>query len=270
MKLDFRKIFVISILLVCIIAINVAVYVQITRKPNPAESKQEVQIDTALLTENFNNIFDNACNYQGNTPMVSKENSMQEVIYTSYTNQESMDQLYELNVHIPYLNINHATAKKINQEINDLFYRKANNILVNTTEYTIYSVKYKAYVNDNILSLIISATLKEGDNPQRVIMKTYNYNLSSYSELSLKEILQYRQIDEETVQNRVLETIRIASEDSNKYNELGYSKYLRNINSDIYQLKNTTVYFLGEEKALYIIYAYGNLNYTSEMDLVVI
>ena len=85
--------------------------------------------------------------------------------------------MYEFNVNIPYLNINHDSAKQINEEINSLFYNKVNNILMNSNQYTVYSVTYKAYLNDNILSLIISATLKEGQNPQRVIMKTYNYNL---------------------------------------------------------------------------------------------
>ena len=177
---------------------------------------------------------------------------------------------YELNVSIPYLNINSDTAKKINQEIDTLFYKKAIDILNNANQYTVYGVKYKAYVNDNILSLIINVTLKEGNNPQRVIIKTYNYNLSSNNQLNIKEVLQYRDISENYVQNKINETIKNASENANIYSELGYNMYLRNVGDSIYKLENTTVYFLGENKALYIIYPYGNSHYTSEVDLLVI
>ena len=45
--------------------------------------------------------------------------------------------------------------------------------------------------------------------------------------------------------------------------------YTRDYTSDIYNINNVTEYFMGEDNALYIIYAYGNLNHTSEMDIVV-
>lgn len=269
MNFNARKIFIISVLAICIIAINLAVYFQITNKPKK-EEKDEIIIDTALLTENFNNIFDNKIDYQNNNNIIEKEDIQKELIYTSYANQDILENSYDFNINIPYLNINSDTAKKINQEINSLFYEKAINILADTSQKTIYNVKYKSYVNDNILSLIISATLKEGNNAQRVIIKTYNYNLSSDSELGIKEILQYRNVSETYAQNKINETIKNASENVNKYIELGYNKYLRNINDSIYKLENATVYFIGENKALYIIYPYGNSHYTSEIDLLVI
>ena len=275
MKLNSRIIFIIAILSACIIAINLAVYFQITQKSKTEEQEQEqkqeeVQIDTAMLTENFNNIFDNTIDNQKNSVNVAKVDHTKDLIYTSYVNQERQENTYELDVHIPYLNLNNETANKINTQINELFYKKVLNILASTNEYTIYSVKYKAYINDNLLSLVINATLKEGENPQRVIIKTYNYNLSSTSELSIKEVLEYRGVSEQYVQSRIIETIKKASEDSNQYQELGYSKYLRNIEDSMYQVENTNIYFLGENKAIYIIYPYGNLNYTSEIDLLVI
>lgn len=272
MRIDARKIFVISVLAICVIAINLGVYFEITKtsKENNNEKREEIVIDTALLTENFNNIFDNQINYQENNIDIQKQDNTKELVYTSYTSQETQDKTYELNVNIPYLNLNNDVAKSINEEINNLFHTKAINILANISENTIYSVKYKAYINDNILSLIISATLKEGDNAQRIIMKTYNYNLSSNSKLDIKDVLQYRGISDEYAQRKIKETIKVASDDANKYKELGYNKYLRNTNDKMYKLENTTVYFIGENKAIYIIYPYGNLSYTSEIDLLVI
>lgn len=269
MNINLRKIFIITVLAVCVISINLAVFFQITENPTK-ESEEEIIIDTALLTENFNNIFDNQISYQENTVNAPKMEYDKDLIYTSYLNQEVLEQKYDLNVNIPYLNINTDVAKNINEEINSLFYNKAINILAKTEQYTVYTVKYKAYVNDNILSLVISATLKEGDNAQRVIMKTYNYNLSSNSELSINEVLQYRKISEDYAQTKINETIKAASEEANTYKELGYNKFLRDTNDSMYKLENTKVYFIGENKAVYIIYPYGNSNYTSEMDLLVI
>ena len=274
MRIDFnlRKIFIISILAICIIAINLAVFFQITAKPKKETEgeRKEIVIDRIALTENFAKIFDNTIDYQENNINVDKKDDLKELIYTSYLNEEEVENKYKLNVNIPCLNINSTVADGINTEINNLFYNKANNILVNTNQYTVYTVKYKVYINDNILSMIISATLKEGDNAQREIIKTYNYNLSSNEKLSINEVLEYRNLSTDYVQNEILKTIRSASENANIYNDLGYSKYIRAVNDDIYKVENTNVYFIGEDKALYIIYPYGNTNNTSELDLLVL
>ena len=268
---NIRKIFIISILAICVIAINLAVYFQITStsKENNGK-KEEIVIDRIALTENFTKIFDNTINYQSNTVNANKKEGLKEIIYTSYSNQDDIENRYKLNVNIPYLNINSTVADTINTEISSLFYNKLNNILLNNDQYVIYSVKYKAYINDNILSLIISATLKEGNNAQREIIKTYNYNLSSNEKLGIREILEYRNLSNDYVQGEILKTIKTAIENANVYNQLGYNKYARNIDDDIYKIENTNVYFIGEDKALYIIYPYGNVNYTSELDLLVI
>ena len=67
--------------------------------------------------------------------------------------------------------------------------------------------------NANILSMIISATLKEGDNAQREIIKTYNYNLSSNEKLTINEVLEYRNLSSNYVQSEILKT-------SEKYDNL--------------------------------------------------
>lgn len=270
MKINLRKVFIISVLALCIIAINLAVFFKITETSDNNDGAEELIIDTALLTENFNKIFDNQINYQNNNVNIIKKDSTKELVYTSYTKQEDLPNYYMLNVNIPNLNINNENADKINAEINSLFYNKAINILAEIDNYTVYNVQYKAYVNDNILSLVIRATLKEGENPQRQIIKTYNYNLISNSNLNLIEVLEYRRLDKEKVQNKIYEIIKTASENAKTYNDLGYNKFLRNINESMYKIENTTVFFMGEGKALYILYPYGNSNYTSETDLLVI
>ena len=55
-KLNLRKVFIISILVICVIAINLAVYSWITSKPKEnIENEEQIVIDKVALTENFNN-----------------------------------------------------------------------------------------------------------------------------------------------------------------------------------------------------------------------
>lgn len=268
--MNWRKIFVISIIVICIVCINLAVYFKITEKEEPT-SKEEIIVDTVELTENFNNIFDNNIDYQNNNvSSANKIDSSKELVYTSQTKQEKQSGKYDINVNIPYININNINVENINEEIESLFYNKVNNIIATSdSKETIYSVKYKAYINDNILSLVINSNLKEGENSQRTIIKTYNYNISSNEILDINRVLNYRTLDSKTVQSKIDSTIKDAEQTAMQYKELGYNKYLRNSNDEMYKIENTKVFFLGEGKSLYILYPYGNSNYTTEMDLVV-
>lgn len=269
--MNWRRIFVISIVVICIVCINLAVYFKIIEKDDKTQKGEEVIVDSVALTENFENIFDNKIDYQNNTvTSANKKDATKEIVYTNYTKQEKQEDRYDINVNIPYININNNDIDIINKEIENIFYAKINDILVGTeNKQAIYNVKYKAYVNDNILSLVISSELKEGDNSQRLIIKTYNYNISSNEVLDINQVLNYRTLNTQTVQKKINETIKEAMQTSSAYQELGYNKYIRDLNDEMYKVENTKVFFLGEGKSLYILYPYGNSNYTREMDLVV-
>ena len=45
--------------------------------------------------------------------------------------------------------------------------------------------------------------------------------------------------------------------------------YTRNLESDIYKVKNTENFFLTQDGYVYIVYAYGNTDDTNEMDIVI-
>ena len=61
-----------------------------------------------------------------------------------------------LNVEIPYININNDITKKMDQEIRAEYKEKAENLLrQNSMINVVYSVEYKAYIQNNILSLVI-------------------------------------------------------------------------------------------------------------------
>ena len=87
--------------------------------------------------------------------------------------------------------------------------------------------------------------------------------------LTLQEIFNKKNLNQEEVQNKIFNKINdeiqkvIAIEDS------GYNVYKRDINSEIYKIENVKEYFLGKDNVLYIVYAYGNSDYTSEVDLII-
>ncbi len=270
-----RRIFEISVVVIAILCLNVAIYLKITEKePRTKDERENVVVDTVALTENFENIFDNSIDYQNNNNItVDKKDTTKDLVYTEYSKVEKIDGKYDISANVPQININEENIIKINKEIEDLFTTKVNNILLNaqTAENNIiYSVKYKAYLNDNILSLVISSYLTEGTNSQRLIIKTYNYNISSKQVLDINQLLNYRALNIKEVQRQINDTIKSAAETSAAYQELGFSKYLRNVNDEMYKVENTKVFFLGSGKSLYVIYPYGNSNYTTEMDLIVI
>ena len=63
--------------------------------------------------------------------------------------------------------------------------KKALNIMMDSkSKDVVYTVDYIAYVNENhILSIAIRSILKEGNNAQRTIIQTYNYDFKNSKEI---------------------------------------------------------------------------------------
>ena len=68
---------------------------------------------------------------------------------------------------------------------------------------------------------------------------------------------------------KIKEEIKTQQEKAEELEKLGYTTYKRDYTSDVYNINNVTEYFMGEDNALYVIYAYGNENNTNEMDVVI-
>lgn len=133
---------------------------------------------------------------------------------------------------------------------------------------TIYTVEYMATVQRGILSLVIKSNLKQGNEPQRVIVQTYNYDLRNNKEINLKEILAIRKLEETKVKEAINKEIKFQHDKAVDLKELGLTIYDRDPSSDIYELENSTEFYVTGD-TLYIIYAYGNANLTSETDLII-
>lgn len=268
------KIFYVAIILICIISVGVGIYLHIKGKGELTEEEKgklpqisEEQLNS-YKTE-FNNIFDNKVNYlSNNSYRITKLERSKEIIYTGYQIEENKTNNHNIDVSIPYINIDNEEIDNYNEQIKNIFEEKAKNILNSQNSNTIYTVDYSAYIANNILSLIVRSTLKEGSNAQRDIIQTYNYNLSSHQKCDIQEILELRGITKKEATNKIREEIKEVQKKVEELGKLGYTIYNRDYESDIYNINNATEFFMGENNTLYIIYAYGNENFTSEIDIV--
>lgn len=199
---------------------------------------------------------------------LQKRDASKGIVYSAYDIQKQEGN-YELDVHLPVINIKDSVATDFNKMTQSIFANKASDILNNKyTEKVIYSVDYISYVNDNILSLVIKSTLKQGNNPQRVIIQAYNYNLETGEKVQLVDVLAKRNIIQSDCQNKIHEIVTKAQEEAQVLVQSGYTVYNRNLLDSMYQISNISTFFLGKNEELYIIFAYGNQNFTSEMDVV--
>ncbi|MCI9000323.1 MAG: hypothetical protein HFJ26_05285 [Clostridia bacterium] len=277
MKISLRTFCFILISVVCVFAVVMALYVQFgVKEPEPTNTLPNpigMEEENKNLAEKFKTQFENRLDYQNsgvNTLGVTKKDGSKDIIYTVVETKRVVENRYDIDLKVPIINIsNNTSVEQFNKKIQSLFVDKANDIMKNATQNTIYSIDYMAYVNTNILSLVIRSTLKEGNNPQRVIIQTYNYNLSTNEEISLNQILEIKGLNKANVENTIMAQVKLANEEAEVLKHLGYNVYTRDLNSNIYKLENTDNYILGPNNKLYLVYPYGNANFTDEMDVIV-
>lgn len=268
----------IFIILVCIVSIIIALYVQFYARidigglvglRNEGTFGKKTEEETEVLKSEFNQIFSNSMEEEEGRNDNKKSEQDKKLVYTQYEKKESKINSYDLEIHIPHINIKNEIADKYNQEIENIFVKIAQNVLQSENKNIIYTVEYVANVQDDILSVMIKSNLKEGSNAQKVIIQTYNYDLRNNKEISLEEVLKIQQLDEQMVQSRIKDEIAMEQKKVEDLKKLGYNIYNRDTASNIYEIKNSTEFYLTQD-TLYIIYAYGNQTSTSEMDVIVL
>ncbi len=264
-----QVIILIAILLVCSIAIAIGIYAQITNSKITKTEEEKQQANYEDLKNNFDSIFTNTINKEGSAKIENSNINYDDIIETKYKVNEKKETKYNIVVEIPLFKKETETTKRINQEIFNTFGKKVVDIVKNNKTYTVYNLGYVGYINDNILSLVIKCTLKEGTTAQRTIIQTYNYNIDEDKLMTIEDIIQTKNLDKEKMQKQITEEITKLSKQNASFANQGYNVYVRNPNDDMYKLENTPNFFLGKNKTLYLVYAYGNNDYTSETDLII-
>lgn len=229
---------------------------------NKEQEEIERQEEEAIINaeENFKKLFLNL-EYSKN------EN---DAITLSYNMEKNEEGKYEVDVNLPLVNIETDVANIINDEINNKFGRKLLDVVKESTAYTKYSVDYITYTNNNVMSLIIKATLKEGNHAQRIIVKTYNYDLEENKLLTLAEYIEKTNLDKSVIQNQIINYIRQKSEATDTALAQQYNLYVRDVRSEKYLIENVENYYIGQDGKLYIVFAYGNNNETETVDVVIV
>lgn len=270
------KVLYILISLFCIFAIIAGIYAQfIDASPTGtgvAEEEQNVIQEKTqdAIKSDFNDLFTNELNLGTfDTTGIQKNDQTQEIVYSLST--ERVNEFCEINLNIPVINIRSDLSNTFNSMTQADFVNKANEVIQNTdsTKKIIYTVDYTAYVNSNILSVVIKSTLKEGNSAQRVIVRTYNYNLSTNQEASLVDLITMKMLNKDEVNNKIMQVVTAENQEAENLQNMGYNTvFVRDLTSDIYSVDSAGAYFLGPNQELYIVYPYGNSEFTSEMDII--
>lgn len=267
------KIIYIVLICICALAISVAIGTQILGNDvvdnifGLNKITKRTEEEEAALKVNFESLFDNTLLDKGNYT-VQKNNQDKEIIYTEYSKQEKKDN-HELDVNLPYINIKNEEVNKFNKEIKNTFEGKAEEVSQNTDENILYTVKYKASIKENILSLIIYSDLKQSSSAQRVIVQTFNYDLSQNKTLTFEDAINEFKLKKNEVQTKINTDIQNEENKSEELIKLGYNVFSRDTKSDIYKVENISEYFIYNNN-IYVIFAYGNDKMTSEKDIVII
>lgn len=266
------SIYIVSII-ICILAVIIVVGVQILGNDvidnmfGINKIVKRTEQEEAELKANFETIFDNKIDDKDNYS-VQKTGTSKEIVYNNYQKEEKNEN-YELNVNIPFINIQNKEIENFNKEIVDTFQAKAEEILNSTDKNVIYTVKYKAYIENNILSVAIYSDLKQDTSAQRVILQTFNFDLEKNKKLSLMELTDVYNLNKNEIQSKINDDIKKEQKKSQDLIDLGYNVFTRDLNDVMYKVENISEYFVYNNN-IYIVFAYGNDKITSQMDLVII
>lgn len=223
-------------------------------------TQEEKIVSQETIENNFKNSFYNIDYTEDNESMVER-------VFDYEENKESK---YSVKVNLPKIKTETDITTKINEEIIDAYGDKLLDIINNSEEFTLYNIDYISSVNNNILSIAIKTTLKEGNNPQRLLIGTYNYDIVNDKVLKLEEMLSLKGIEKSDVQQKIIDTVRQKNVNTTALSEQGYNIYVRDIRSDEYLIENIENFFIDEEGHIYILFPYGNKNFTETMDVIIL
>ncbi len=272
-----KYIFFISLILICVVALCLGIYAQFFYKYSDTDilmiginigaKKTAEEID--VLKSNFNSLFTNSLLINSPELKARKIEQKNDYVYTSYNLVNEDENYYSVNAQIPVINIDSDKVREINSKIKTEFYDLANTIMRKKEGNTIYTVSYASFINNDVLSLVIKASLKEENKSEKLMVKTYNYAISEDREISLGDLISLKETTENEVQKTIDNDIKTAYTNAKIIAEQFGNLYERDLSSDIYKTENATTFFLTQDGYVYIIYAYGNNDYTNEMDLII-
>ena len=278
------------IMVICVIIIIVSVY-EVTKPKgnvvviNGAEQNIIAAPDLQAIKDRFNNEFTN--NFTKGTfddSNIVKKDATKELVYMYYPtspNGKTMEinttgtngNVVQIDASIPFLNIDTPEANAIEQEIDTNITNNLNSLANQGYSFNA-RVTYSAHINVyNILSLAIKMEYKLGDQAQRIIILTYNYDLVNQKRINIQDAIAMNGLNTDDVNKKIKEIINQEAADAAGISQPGYNVYTRDPSLSIYDVttedaKNNLLFCYGNTGTLYIIYAYGNSSSTNTFDVI--
>ena len=241
-----RVMFFIIVILLCILSLSIGIYAQVFYRYSDTDpfmlgigvGRTQDAAEITELKNNFNKIFTNDLS-GSTTKNIKKKEDNKDVVYTLKTENQKETNKYNISATIPKINIDADYADKINAQIKANYADKIENIIEGKNENeTDYSVTYKAYLNGDLLSLIIKETIREGKNTQAVKIKTYNYNLNNNTEVSILDLVDAKGYTQKNLQKEIDAELKdLEKKDEELKNQFSDVR-LRDLSSNIYKLEN--------------------------------
>lgn len=272
-----RYLFFVVLFVVCVVSLCLGIYIQFFYKYADTDplmiginigSKKTAE-EIYILKSNFNNLFTDSLVINSENVRVDKIEPSKTLVYTAYDLVDKDENYYDVNAQIPIININSDEAKKINSEIIDEFWNTASNVMRKKDGSSVYTVTYAAFINDEILSLVVKSSLKGEGKAEKVVIKTYNYSLPEARKVTIQELIEAKGTTSAEVQNTINQDIKTAYNNAKIIAEEYGVLYERDLQNEIYKIENTENFFLTQDGYVYIVYAYGNNDYTNEMDIII-
>ena len=263
--------------IVCVIAIIIAVSnlvlgSDVSNQIFGANRLRNITLEEEIeLRNNFGNLFQNRLTVNQEEGDISFEKVEKDkgLVFTKFELSAFVENNYDIKVAIPFININSETIAKYNEEIKGIFRNKVDVALTDTGEHIVYTVDYQASVENSILSVVIRSSIKTDNSPQRVMVITYNYDLRRGKPIDLPAVLSKYGLDSRQVESKIRTEIEQEQRKTEDLKELGYNVFVRNASDEKYLVSNIRNFFIYNGN-LYIIFAYGNSEDTSEMDLIIL
>ena len=160
-----------TIVFICILALLVAFYVQFYKRIDLSrlvginqEEKfgNKSQDETIELAAEFVKLFNNTLDNKEGDYNNKKTEIDKDLVYTTFEKKETKANSYDLEVHIPEINIKSEVVDGYNKEIKEIFVDFVDKILQSENRNVIYTVDYTANTQNGIV---------EGNN--------YDYNFAT-------------------------------------------------------------------------------------------
>ena len=268
-----KVVFFVAILLICVVALFVAIYIQFFYQYADTDpfmtgfvSSEKTQEEITNMKNNFEKLFQNSLLIDES----QKESVDSKIIKSGYQFIKKDESFYTIDVEVPSITKVSQVATDVNTEIYNDFYSKVMGYTTQTSQHIYYTVKYQAFYKDNYLSIVIKSSLKEGNSPERVVVKAYVYDTNTDQLVSINEMLEHTNISAKKVQNAIDKEIKAADNRSKILSVEFEGVYSRDVESDDYKVENAKNFFLTDEGNLYIVYTYGDTEDTNEIDVIIV